>query len=94
MADGVVTILTGAVPYRIHEVAPYLTLVDIGVQYNGGVAINLDTWNSLPDDVREVVGALGREYSRIMADEVNGRYENALATLREEGAIVTEFPDR
>ena len=92
VADGVVTILTGAVPYRIHEVAPYLTLADIGVQYNGGVAINLDTWNSLPDDVREVVGALGREYSRIMADEVNGRYENALATLREEGAIVTEFP--
>jgi TRAP-type C4-dicarboxylate transport system substrate-binding protein len=94
VADGVVTIITGAVPYRIHEVAPYLTLVDIGVQYNGGVAINLDTWNRLPDEVRGVIGELGREYSRAMADEVVGRYESALATLREEGAIVTEFPPK
>jgi TRAP-type C4-dicarboxylate transport system substrate-binding protein len=29
VADGVLTILTGAYPYRIHEVAPYVTLISL-----------------------------------------------------------------
>ena len=56
VADGVLTILTGAAPYRIHEVAPYITLVGLGGQVTGALSINLDTWNRLPPDVRGVSG--------------------------------------
>lgn len=92
VADGVLTILTGAYPYRIHEVAPYITLVGIGAQFNGGMAINRSTWDELPTEVREVLTRLGREYSTTLAEEVNGLYEKALHAMQRDGAMVTPLP--
>lgn len=92
VAQGVLTILTGAPPYRIHEVAPYITLVGIGAQLTGGMSINLDTWNELPEDVQEVLGELGPEYSRAVAEEITARYSRGLEQMQADGAIVTELP--
>jgi TRAP-type C4-dicarboxylate transport system substrate-binding protein len=92
VADGVITILTGAAPNRLHEVAPYVTLAGIGSQVTGALAINLDTWNRLPDDVRGELERLGPEYSRYVADDIAKRYEASIARMRSEGATITEFP--
>jgi TRAP-type C4-dicarboxylate transport system substrate-binding protein len=92
VADGVITILTGAAPNRLHEVAPYITLTGIGSQVTGALAINLDTWNRLPQDVRAVLDELGPEYSRAVADDIAKRYDASIARMRSEGAIVAEFP--
>ena len=92
VADGVITILTGAAPNRLHEVAPFITLVGIGSQVTGALAINLDTWNRLPDDVRAALEELGPEYSREVADEIARRYEASLERMRGEGATIIEFP--
>jgi TRAP-type C4-dicarboxylate transport system substrate-binding protein len=92
VADGVVTILTGAAPNRLHEVAPYITLVGFGSQVTGALAINLDTWNRLPADVRAVLEDLGPEYSRGVADDIAKRYDASLERMRSEGATVSEFP--
>jgi TRAP-type C4-dicarboxylate transport system substrate-binding protein len=92
VADGVVTILTGAAPNRLHEVAPYITLVGLGSQVTGALAINLDTWNRLPADVRGVLEQLGPEYSEGVADEIAKRYETSIERMRGEGATVTELP--
>jgi TRAP-type C4-dicarboxylate transport system substrate-binding protein len=92
VADGVITILTGAAPNRLHEVAPYITLVGIGSQVTGALAVNLDTWNRLPDDVRAVLEELGPEYSRYVADDLAGRYDSSIARMQSEGATVTELP--
>lgn len=92
VADGVLTILTGAPPYRIHEVAPYITLVGLGSMLTGGMAINLDTWNGLPDDVQQVIEELGAEYSKGVADELGVRYERGLESMQADGAIVTTLP--
>lgn len=93
VADGVLTILSGAYPYRIHEVAPYITLVGIGAQFNGGMAINKETWERLPVDVRTVLAELGGDYSRTLAEEVNERYDQALAAVEQEGATVSTLSD-
>ncbi len=93
VADGVLTILSGAYPYRIHEVAPYITLVGIGAQFNGGVAINKNTWERLPADVQGVLSELGRDYSDTLADVVIERYETALTAVQQEGAVVATLPD-
>jgi len=93
VADGVLTILTGAPPYAIHEVAPYITLVGIGAQLTGGMSVNLDVWNALPADVQDVLSELGREYSRGVADELTVRYQRGLVSMQEQGAIVTELSD-
>jgi len=92
VADGVLTILTGAPPYRIHEVAPYITLVGLGGQVTGGMAINLEVWNGLPDDVQSVLAELGAEYSKGVADELGVRYERGLVSMQEQGATVSELP--
>jgi TRAP-type C4-dicarboxylate transport system substrate-binding protein len=92
VADGVITILTGAAPNRLHEVAPYVTLAGIGSQVTGALAINLDTWNRLPDDVRGELERLGPEYSRYVADDIAKRYDASIARMRSEGATITEFP--
>jgi len=89
VADGVLTILTGAYPYRIHEVAPYVTLASIGAQFNGGLAMNKRTWDRLPSELQAIFRDLGREYSRAMTAEVNARYDRALASMAADGAIVT-----
>jgi len=92
VADGVLTILTGAPPYRIHEVAPYITLVGLGGQLTGGMSINLDTWNRLPADVQRVLEELGGEYSAGVAAELDMRYARGIASMQTEGAIVGELP--
>jgi TRAP-type C4-dicarboxylate transport system substrate-binding protein len=91
VADGVITILTGAAPNRLHEVAPYITLVGLGSQVTGALAINLDTWNRLPPEVRTVLEALGPEYSKGVVDDIVKRYDSSLARMRSEGATVVEL---
>jgi TRAP-type C4-dicarboxylate transport system substrate-binding protein len=95
VADGVLTILTGAPPYKIHEVAPYITLVGIGAQVTGAMSINLDTWNRLPEDVRNVLEELGPEYSAGVASEITARYDSALTSMLNDpnvDVVVTELP--
>jgi TRAP-type C4-dicarboxylate transport system substrate-binding protein len=92
VADGVITILTGAAPNRLHEVAPYITLVGLGSQVTGALAINLDTWNRLPEDVRAVLEELGPEYSRYVAEDLARRYDSSIARMQSEGATVSELP--
>jgi TRAP-type C4-dicarboxylate transport system substrate-binding protein len=93
VADGVLTILTGVPPYRIHEVAPYITLVGLGSQLTGALSINLDKWNSLPADVQRVLAELGREYSQGVAAELGMRYERGLVSMQADGATVYELPN-
>ncbi len=92
VADGMVVIITGAFPNKHYEVAPYVTLVGIGAQMTGGLGINKDVWETLSDDVRQVLTELGEEYTVAHAEEVMARYESFLAKLPEAGATVTELP--
>ncbi|MDJ0824619.1 MAG: C4-dicarboxylate TRAP transporter substrate-binding protein [Rhodobacter sp.] len=92
VADGMVVILTGAFPNKHYEVAPYVTLVGIGAHMTGGLGINKDVWDGLSDDVRQVLRALGEDYTVAHAEEVMARYETFLAKLPEVGATVTELP--
>ncbi len=93
VADGVLTILTGAAPYRIQEVAPYITLVGLGAQLTGGMSVNLDTWQRLPPELQDVLTDLGAEYSQSVADQVSARYDTALASMVEAGATVHQMSD-
>jgi TRAP-type C4-dicarboxylate transport system substrate-binding protein len=93
VAEGVLTILSGAYPYRIHEVAPYVTLVSIGAQFNGGMAMNKNTWERLPPELQQIFRDLGREYSSTMAAEATERYDRALDAMAAEGATITTLTD-
>lgn len=91
VADGNVLILTGVYPLKLYEVTPYMTKVGLGAQMTGGVGINKDVWESLSDDVRQVLTELGEEYTVNHAEEVMARYEQFEELMPSVGATVSEL---
>lgn len=87
VADGVIVIVTGAHPLKLHQVAPYVTLVDTGANMVGGFAVNKDVWDTLPEDVKKVLSELGLEYSTHNAKILEERYEAFLAELRADPSV-------
>jgi TRAP-type C4-dicarboxylate transport system substrate-binding protein len=94
VADGGLTIITGAVPNKIPEVAPYVTLVGAGSNFVGAFSMNLDTWNDLPEDVQAVLRELGQEYTRDNVAQIVQRYAAMVGQLRADPKVtVTEMSE-
>lgn len=91
VADGAVMTINGMLPFKIHEVAPHITLVNMGGPITGSLTMNKDTFDSLPADVQGVLKELGTEYSQIVADSVAGREKGFMEKMKEQGAIVSEL---
>jgi len=93
VADGAIVMVTGAYPFRLYEVAPYMTRVGIGSVFAGGMSINKDTWDDLPKDAQGILRDLGREYTRLHAEEIMRRYSVFLTKMQEEnGLTVIDLP--
>lgn len=92
VADGTLSILTGVYPFRIHELTPYITFVGIGAQCVGGLTVNLDVWRRLPQEAREILTALGGEYTERAAAEVMRKYDEAYEGLLSDGAVFSILP--
>jgi TRAP-type C4-dicarboxylate transport system substrate-binding protein len=86
VSEGVVSLATGMLPTKVYEVAPYITKVDMGVVFSGGLAINRDTWNKLPPEVQKALREAGAEYSRRHGEDLLQRNLNAMKTMVEIGA--------
>lgn len=86
VSEGTISIATGILPNKIYEVAPYVTTVNIGAVYNGGMAMNKDSFNKLPPEVQKIVKDVGLLYSKTLGETLMQRYEGALKTMAEVGA--------
>ena len=86
VSDGVLSLALGALPTRIYEVAPYVTRVQMGTVFSGGVAINRDIWETLPDAVQQAMLAAGDHYSRAHAQDMMDRPEAAIEQITTLGA--------
>lgn len=86
VSDGTISISTGILPNKIYEVAPYITKVNIGALYIGGMAMNKDSYAALPKEIQQIVKDVGKEYSRALGETLMQRYEGALKTMAEVGA--------
>ena len=86
VSEGTISISTGILPNKIYEVAPYITTVNIGALYIGGMAINKDTWAKLPKEIQQIMKDAGKLYSKTLGDTLMLRYEAALKTMAEVGA--------
>lgn len=92
-ADAAIIVTTGILPFKLHEVAPHLVKVDLGAPISGALAMNLDTWKSLPLHMRTMFRFLGREYARRQTDIVAAAVREAMATLEKQGGKISDFPD-
>ena len=81
VADGAVILITGVLPFKLHEVAPYITKVDLGAVFSGALAMNKRTWDGLPPHMQELFRELGRDYAKMCAELVAEREAGAWAAL-------------
>ena len=92
VADAGIIVTTGILPFKLHEVAPHIVTVDLGAPISGALAMNLDTWKSLPLHMKTMFRFLGREYARKQADIVAAKVRADMAKLAREGATISAFP--
>ena len=93
VADGAVILITGVLPFKLHEVAPYITKVDLGAVFSGALAMNKKTWDGLPPHMKDLFRELGRDYAKMCADLVAQREAGAWAALAKNPAVkVSELP--
>jgi TRAP-type C4-dicarboxylate transport system substrate-binding protein len=59
VSEGAITFTTGAWGAKLHEVAPYVTRVNFGAQFAGGIAINKRRFDKLPPEVQKAVREAG-----------------------------------
>lgn len=89
VSEGVVSLATGILPAKVYEVAPYITKVNMGVVFSGGVAINKDTWSKLPAEVQTAMREAGAEYSKRHGEDLVTRHDTAIKLMIERGANQT-----
>lgn len=89
VSEGTISISTGILPNKIYEVAPYVTRVNIGALYIGGMAMNKDSFQRMPREVQQIMKDVGKEYSRVLGQTLMERYESSLKAIAEQGANQT-----
>jgi len=89
VSEGTISIATGILPNKIYEVAPYITTVNIGALYIGGMAMNKDSYAKLPPEVQTILRDVGKEYSKALGETLMQRYQGALKTMVDNGARQT-----
>ncbi|MPZ61065.1 MAG: hypothetical protein GEU93_07170 [Propionibacteriales bacterium] len=77
------------VGFKLFEVADYYTLIGFGASPQGGVHINQDTFNELPEEVQDIVVEVGEEFEQRVAQQVAKEREAAMDTMREAGTKIT-----
>lgn len=76
----------------IHEVAPFMTDPHMGVYAVTALAMNRETWNELPGDVKATIREVNNDFPRLwvpLAEEYNKR---TIENLRSEGAKFYSLP--
>ncbi|MBL0933798.1 MAG: C4-dicarboxylate TRAP transporter substrate-binding protein [Rhizobiaceae bacterium] len=86
VSDGVLSLALGVLPTKIYEVAPYVTRVQMGTVFSGGIAINKDTWDGLPEEVQDALLAAGESYSIAHGEDLMERQPAAMDKIIELGS--------
>lgn len=93
VSEGTLSFATGILPTKVHEVAPYITRVNIGAMYLGAVGMNKDRFDSMPADVQEAILAAGKLYRDALAKEITENSAAAMAQMEKEGAKISTLPE-
>lgn len=92
VSEGAISFYVGILPTRVYEVAKYITEVDIGAMYVGGIAANLDRFNKFPKPVQDAMTAAGKAATAAHVRDVANRIEKSKQEMIAKGAIVSKLP--
>jgi TRAP-type C4-dicarboxylate transport system substrate-binding protein len=93
VSDGVLVFTTGAWGAKLHEVAPYITKVNFGSMFSGGVAVNKGRFDRLPPEVQKALREAGEVWSGAYARAQTAAVDAALKNMVAAGAKVSELSD-
>jgi TRAP-type C4-dicarboxylate transport system substrate-binding protein len=89
LIDGVIDWAEASVAYRLYEVAPVLLDVRLGAVTSKVVTVNRDTWNELPEEVREVIQQAAYDYRDELARETDRRARASREEFVRQGGTIT-----
>jgi TRAP-type C4-dicarboxylate transport system substrate-binding protein len=89
VGDGVLLILTGGLPIKLPEVAPHVTMADMGTVAFGAFGANKKKWESLPQEVRDVLLPLAQGYAAENIRIVTERYKAGVEALKKDNKLST-----
>ncbi|MFC1869465.1 TRAP transporter substrate-binding protein DctP [Thermodesulfobacteriota bacterium] len=75
------------------DVAKYVMLPKIGINTQGPLVMNLDKWNSLPKDIKNIIQGINKEYPEMIAglyDKSDGFY---IKKMKEKGIEFNTLSD-
>ena len=93
VSDGALTFVTGAWGAKLHEVAPYVTRVNIGSQFAGGIAINKQRFDKLPPEVQTAIREAGDAWNAQYARAQGAAAAALMQNLAQAGAKVTDLSE-
>lgn len=93
VATGAIIPGTGIIPFKLHEVAPYVTIVGLGGGITGALTMNKKTFDGLPPELQKMFLQLGQEYGALVSKRVDAFKEKSFKILLPKlGATVTTLP--
>ncbi|MEO3388567.1 C4-dicarboxylate TRAP transporter substrate-binding protein [Mesorhizobium sp. CAU 1741] len=93
LTEGTVTFESALAPYKFFEVAPHVTKVNYGAQSSSALTVNLDVWEGLPDDLKQIIEEVAVEYQDYAADKYMSNAGKSLETAVAGGAQIKEVSD-
>lgn len=90
--DGFISYLAPVYGYKLYEAAPYQINLNYGAVSINGISVNNDTWNSLPEEVKEIILEVSEEYIDVSAQVTIDMEKDALDAMIPEGFEVMEIP--
>lgn len=90
--DGIVIFESGIGPFKFYEVAPHITKVGIGSQIASNLTFNKDKWDSLPDEVRDVMDEVSAIWQAAAKERGRKDATKSINTAVTNGATVSELP--
>jgi TRAP-type C4-dicarboxylate transport system substrate-binding protein len=92
VSEGAISFFVGILPTRVYEVAKYITKVDLGAMYVGGIGVNRQRYDRLPKPVQDAFVVGGKAATREHITDVSARIASSEAEMVQKGAIVSTLP--
>ncbi|MFC1664859.1 C4-dicarboxylate TRAP transporter substrate-binding protein [Pseudomonadota bacterium] len=94
VADGAIVPGTGIFPFKLHEVAPYITTVGLGGGFTGALTMNKNTYDKLPPELQKMFQEIGKGYGDLVAKRIGGFKKKSFEVLLPKaGAKVSTLPE-
>ena len=93
LTDGAIVPGSAVLPFKLNEVAPNITVVNLGGCICGALVMNKASWNKLPKDVQEVFAQLGKEYGKMVAAAIMANRKKHFAILANKGAEISTMSE-